>query len=106
MSSSTNSSYSVINVESSEVTRTTSGSAENVSNSNHSVNRRSEGPSYEWVDPRVLNIPTCFRDSNNLDKFLSKVAFLKPDSPSDALMIDIYVEFNSVKVQEGGELTF
>jgi len=89
MSSSTNSSDSFINVESFEVSHTTSGSAGDVSNSDHLVDRRSKGLSYEWVDPRVLNITTCFRDYNNINKFLSKVAFLKSDSPSDALMVDI-----------------
>ena len=73
MSSSTDSFDNVINVESSKVTRTASGSAGDMSR-------------YAWVDPRILNIPTCFRDSNALDKILSKVAFLKPDTPSDALM--------------------
>jgi len=61
-----------------------------MSNSDHSVDRKLDGPSYEWVDPRVLDIPTYFRGPNDLDKFLSKVSFLKLDSHSDALMVDIY----------------
>lgn len=40
---------------------------------------------YEWVDPCVLDIPTCFRSSSVLDGFLSKVSILKPDSPSDVV---------------------
>ena len=66
MSSYTSSYNSIVNVESLEVTCTTSGSAMDVSNLNHSVDQRSKGPSYEWVDPRVLNTPTSFRDSNSL----------------------------------------
>jgi len=89
MSSSTSSSNSVVNIESSEVTHTTSSSARDVSNFDHLVDQRLECPSYEWVDPRVLNIPTNFRDSNSLDKILSKIAFIKPDYPSDAVMADI-----------------
>jgi len=42
--------------------------------------------SYKWVDPHVLNVPTCFRGLTALDDFLSKVSILKPDSPSDAMM--------------------
>lgn len=71
-------------------TRTTYGSAGEVSSSDRSVGQRSKGLNYEWVDPSVLNIPTGFRDSNSLDKFLSKVAFIKLDCSSDALMTDIY----------------
>jgi len=44
-------------------------------------------PDYEWVDPRVLDIPTCFRGPSALDGFLSKVYILKPDSPSDAVVV-------------------
>ena len=86
MSSSTNSSNSVVNIESVDVTCTTSGSVGDVSDSDKS---KFDSPSYKWVDPCILDIPTCFRDSNNLDKFLSKVAFLKPYSLSDALIADI-----------------
>jgi len=86
MPSTSNSSNSFVNIESSYFTRTASGSARDVSDSN---NFKSVGSSYEWVDPHVLDIPTCLRDSNTLDKFLYKVTFLKLDSPSDALMADI-----------------
>ena len=70
MSSSSTDSYdNVINVESSEVTRTASSSAGGVSSSDHSVDRRSTSPNYEWIDPRVLNIHTSFRISNSLYNF-------------------------------------
>jgi len=54
--------------------------------SSHAIDlttRPSHYPSYEWVDPRILDIPTCFRGSSTLDGFLSKVSMLKPDSPSN-----------------------
>jgi len=86
MSAFVDASNNVVNIEPSEVTHTASGSAGEVSNSDHSVYRSSESPSYESVSLRVLNIPTCLRDSNNLDKFLSKVSFSKPDSPSDTFV--------------------
>jgi len=41
--------------------------------------RPSHCPNYEWVDPRVLDVPSCFRDSFILDGFLSIVSILKPD---------------------------
>jgi len=88
MSFTSNSSNSVVHIESSDVTCTASGSARDVSDFDNS---KSDGPSYEWVDPCVLDIPTCFWDSNNLVKFFSKVAFLKLNSPSDMLMAYIYV---------------
>jgi len=99
--SSSDSSNNVINVKSSKVTRTASGSAGEVSGSNHSVNRTSEGSSYEWVDSCVLNIPTSFRDSNGLDKFLFKIAFIKPDCPLDVVMDDICGHTD--RVCHGGE---
>jgi len=55
MSSFVDSSNNVVNIESSKVTRTASGNAGETGNSDHSV---SKGPSYEWLDPRVLKIPT------------------------------------------------
>jgi len=61
MSSTSNFSNSVVHIESSDVTNIASGSARDVSNSDDS---KSDDPSYEWVDPRVLDIPTCFRDSD------------------------------------------
>jgi len=69
MSSTSDSSKSIVNIESSDVTRTAFGSARDV---NDSDDFKSDCPSYEWVDQRVLDIPTSFRDSNNLDKYLSK----------------------------------
>jgi len=71
MSSSDDSSNNVVNIKSYEVTRTVSGSAGKTSSSNHSV---SEGLSHEWVYPCLFKIPTSFRDSDILDKFLSKVS--------------------------------
>jgi len=82
-------SNNVVDIESSEVTCTAFGSTKETSNSDHFVNRRSEGSCYELVNPRVLKILTSCRNSNVLDKFLSKVSFIKPDAPLDALMIDI-----------------
>ena len=72
-SSSSDSSDSVVNVESS-VTRTASDSAREVSGSDHSIDRSSEGPTYEWGDSSVLKLPTSFRDFNSLDKFVSKIS--------------------------------
>jgi len=60
MSSTSYSTNSVAHIESSDVTCTASGSARDVSGLDDS---KSDGPSYEWVDPCVLDIPTCFRDS-------------------------------------------
>jgi len=74
---------SVVDIESSEVTHTVSSSARETSDLDHSI---SEGLSYKWVNPRVLKIPTSFRNFDVLDKFFSKVSFIKPDAPSDALM--------------------
>jgi len=78
MSSFVDSSNNVINIEFSKVTRTVSDSVGETSSSNHSV---SDGPSYEWVNPHALKIPISFRDSDVLDKFLSKVSFIKLDAP-------------------------
>ena len=89
MSSSSSDPYdSVVNVES-FITRTASGSAREVSGSDNSIDRSSEGLSYKKVDSSVLKIPTSFRDSNSLDNFLSKNSFIKPDYPSDAVMTHI-----------------
>ena len=43
-------------------------------------------PHYDWVDPHIFDIPTCFRGLFALDGFLSKVPTVKPDSPSDAVV--------------------
>jgi len=86
MSSFVDSSNNMVTIESFEVARTTSGSTRETSNLDRSI---LEGSSYEWVDPRVLKIPTSFRDFDILDKFLSKVSFIKSDAPSYTLMADI-----------------
>jgi len=84
MSSSVDSSDNVANIESS-VTRTASGSAIEGSESSQS----SDDPSYDWVDPLVLKIPTRLRDSDSLDQFLAKNSFLTSDCPLDKVMADI-----------------
>ena len=89
MSSSTNFCNSILNIQPSELTHTTSGDATNVSVSDHTVDPRSDSSSYAWGYPRVLDISSCFRGPNDLDKFLSKVSFLKPNSPSDDVIADI-----------------
>jgi len=64
----------------SSLTRTTFGSA------SHS----SDNPSYDWVDPSVVKIPTRIRTYDNLDKFFSaNENFLVPDCPSEALIADV-----------------
>jgi len=75
------SSDNVVNIES-YVTLTTSGSA--IEGSGF------DDPSYNWVDPSVLKIPTRLRDSDSLDQVLDKNSFLKSDCPSDTIMADIY----------------
>jgi len=78
MSSSVDSSRSVANIES-FVTHTTSGSA----------SQSSDDPSYDWVDPLVLKIPTRIRNADSLDQFLSENSFLSFECPSDAVAADI-----------------
>jgi len=59
--------------------------------SNQAINlasRLPHYPSYEWVEPRVLDIPTCFMGSFTLDGFLSKVSTLKSNSTSDVVVAD------------------
>jgi len=69
------------NVDSS-LTRTASGSA----------SQSSDGPSYDWVDPFVLQIPTKIRTSDDLDEFLSlHKDFLAPDCPTEALAVEYAV---------------
>jgi len=68
------------NVVDSSLTRTASGSA------SHS----SDDPSYDWVDPSVLQIPSKIKSSDDLDEFLSAHKnFLTPDCPIEALAVDI-----------------
>jgi len=89
MYSSADLSDSILNIESYELTHTASGGVRDVSGLDHSVDLRPDCLSYEWVYPRILDVPTCFRGPNALDKFLSKVSILKPNSPLDALAVDI-----------------
>jgi len=89
MASSTNFFDSILNIQPSALTRTIFGGARDVSNSDDRIGPMSDDPSYKWVDPRVLDTLTYFRGPNDLDKFLSKVSFLKPDSPLDAVVVDI-----------------
>ena len=52
------------------------------------ASRPFDDPNYEWVDPYVLHIPTCFRGPIALNGFLSEVSILKHDAPSDAVVDD------------------
>ena len=62
------------------MTRTASSSASQASN----------GPSYDWVDPAILQIPSRIKSSNKLDEFLAAHKnFLAPDCPTEALTVDI-----------------
>jgi len=55
-----------------------------------STSQSSDGPSYNWVDPSILKIPTRVRTSDDLDKFLyANDNFLTPDCPSEAITADI-----------------
>jgi len=64
----------------SSVTRTASGSA----------SQSSDNPSYDWVDPSVLRIPTKIKTADDLDKFLSiNKDFLESDCPTEALAVDV-----------------
>jgi len=84
MSSFVDSSHNVVNIESS-VTRAASCNVREGSASSYS----SGGPSYDWVDPSVLKIPTKLRDFDSLDQFLSKNSFIRPDCPTNAMMAGI-----------------
>jgi len=76
MPSSVESSHSV----DSSLTRTASGSA----------SQSSDGPSYDWVDPSVLKIPTKIRIVDDLDELFSvNKNFLAFDCPTEALAIDV-----------------
>jgi len=74
----------VVNIKSS-VTRTASNSARK----GGELSRSSDNPSYDWVDPSVLRIPTRLRDSDSLDQFLANHSFLTAECPLDAIMVDI-----------------
>jgi len=72
----------------SECTHSTFGGVRDVSGLDQAVDLASrpfDGSNYEWVDPRVLDIPTYFRGPYALDNILSKVSILKLDSPSDVV---------------------
>ena len=60
----------IFNIESSEPTSTASGGAGDVSGLDHAVDPTSNCSSYEWVDPRILDVATCFRGPNALYGFL------------------------------------
>ena len=45
-------------------------------------------PNYEWVDRRVLDIPTYFKGLPSLDGFLYKVSMLKANSPLEVVAAD------------------
>jgi len=76
---------------SSEQTHSNPSEARDVGCSSQAVDLVSRQPcylSYEWVDPRVLDIPTRFRGFSALNEFLSKVSMLKSNSPPDVVAID------------------
>ena len=54
------------------------------------ASQSSDGPSYDWVDPSVLQIPSKIKSSDDLDEFLAAHKnFLAPDCPTEALGVDI-----------------
>jgi len=64
----------------SSLTRTASGSA----------SQSSDDPSYDWVDPSVLKIPTKIRIVDHLDEFFSvNKNFLASDCSTEALAVDV-----------------
>jgi len=68
---------------SSKQTHSNPNEVKDVGRSNQAIDlasRLPHCPNYEWVDPCVLDIPTCFRGSFALDGFLSKVSMLKSNS--------------------------
>ena len=68
------------NVVDSSMTRTASSGA----------SQSSDGPSYDWVDPSVLQIPSKMKSSDDLDGFLAvHKNFLALDCPTEALSVDI-----------------
>jgi len=67
MASLTRSSKVLLSSASSEHTHTTFGGVRDVSGS--VVDLTSDCPDYEWVDPRVLDVSTCFRGPTALDVF-------------------------------------
>jgi len=64
----------ILNIDSFKHTHSTSAGVRN--ELDHSVDLASDSPNYEWVDRRVLDVPTCFRGPTTLDGFLSKVSIL------------------------------
>jgi len=67
MSSLIESSRSIVNLESSEPTHSASGGMKN--NLDHLIDVVSDIPDYEWVDPRILDVATCFRGPTALNGF-------------------------------------
>jgi len=64
----------------SSLTRTASGSA----------SQSLDDPSYDWVDPSILQIPTKIRTADDLDEFLAEhKKFLALDCPTEALAVDV-----------------
>ena len=61
----------ILNLESSKHSHSTSGCVD-----------------YEWVDPCVLDVPTCFRTPTTLDDFLANASILKLDASSDMVVAD------------------
>jgi len=64
-------------------------------------------PDYEWVDPCVIDVASCFRGLTALDGFFPKVFILKLNSPSDAIVADCYSQSDRVcHGQENAPLKF
>lgn len=64
----------------SPLTHTASGSA----------SQSSDGPSYDWVDPSVLQIPTKIGIADDLDEFFYvNKNFLASECPTEALAVDV-----------------
>jgi len=76
---------------SSERTHSEPNEVRDVGNSDQEVDLVSRPPcypNYEWVDPRVIDIPTFFRGSSALDGSLYKILVLKLDCLSDVVAVD------------------
>jgi len=67
MSSSIESFDIIVNIEYSDPTHSASGKVRN--DSDQSVGVGSDIPDYEWVDPHILDVATCFRGPTALDGF-------------------------------------
>jgi len=87
----TGSSRIILSSESFQHTHSASGGVRDFSGLDQAVDlasRPSDDPNYEWVDPRVLDILTCFKGSTALDDFLFEASILRPDAPLDAVVDD------------------